>query len=100
MTAAATAISRARAGSNGVDRVGGLDEDPVGLRADPRLTSMCPRSRAMSLSSSGSVAAVTRGGEQGLRLAGLPARPRAAGCRERQRGTLGRVGRQSAAARS
>ena len=87
-------MSRARAGSNGCTAWAASTKIRCASAADPMLTSMCPRSRAMSLSSSGSRAPLARGREQGLRLAGLAARPRAAGCVERQRRALAAVGRQ------
>ena len=77
-----------------VDRVGGLDEDPVGVggRAEVDLD-VSPQAR--------DVAEQQRVGRAprapptaGPCAGGLTARPRAAGRRERQIGTLGRVGGQ------
>ena len=99
MTAAATPMSKALAGSNGYTSWAAFTKIRCASAADPRLTSMCPRRRAMSPSSNGSLAP-SRAAESNA--CACPARPHAQALRAAAKVSSARLtwSPQSAAARS
>ena len=77
-----------------VDRVRGLDEDPVGLGGRPEVD-LDVSAQARDVAEQQRVGGLFTGrGQQGLRCAGPAARPGAAGGREGEPGTLRRIGGQ------
>ena len=94
MTAAATPMSRARTGSNGWTAWAASTKIRCASAAEPMLTSMCPRSRAMSHSRSGSVGASRAAASRVWAWAACPHAHALRAAANVRRGALRRVGRQ------